>query len=44
MECGLRVLLGLEPLATTAVTILSSLWLATSRLHSYPLRVDSSQL
>jgi hypothetical protein len=33
------VLLGLQPLTTTAVTILSSLWLVTSRLQSYPLRV-----
>jgi hypothetical protein len=33
------VLLGLQPLTTTAVTILSSLWLVTSRLHSYLLRV-----
>jgi hypothetical protein len=33
------VLLGLQPLTTTAVTILSSLRLVTSRLQSYPLRV-----
>jgi len=33
------VLLGLQPLTTTAVTILSSLRLDTSRLQSYLLRV-----
>ncbi len=38
-ERALRVLLGLQPLTTTAVTILPSHRLAASRLQSYLLRV-----